>query len=66
MTQFDEAAAVLPSKSGLGGQKAIGGRWTAEACYAYKGQGYMWQNDYANAKVELAKVINSGKYELWD
>lgn len=66
MTQFDEAATVLPSKSGLGGQKAIGGRWTAEACFAYKGQGYMWQNDYANAKVELAKVINSGKYELWE
>lgn len=66
MQQFDEAAVALPSKSGLGGQKAIGGRWTAEACYAYKAQGYMWQNDYANAKVELAKVINSGKYDLWN
>lgn len=65
MTQFEEAAGVLPSKTGLGGQRAIGGRWSAEACYAYKAQGYMWQNDYANAKVELAKVINSGKYELW-
>lgn len=65
MQQFDEAAAALPSKAGLGGQKAIGGRWTAEACYAYKAQGYMWRNDYANAKTELAKVINSGKYDLW-
>ena len=35
MQQFDEAAEVLPSKSGLGGQRAIGGRWTAEACYAF-------------------------------
>ena len=65
MQQFDEAQAVLPSKSGLGGQKAIGGRWTKEACYAYMAQGYMWRNDYENAKIELAKVINSGKYELW-
>lgn len=65
MKQFDEAAADLPSKSGLGGQRAIGGRWTAETCYAFKGQGYMWQSDYENAKTELAKVINSNKYELW-
>lgn len=65
MGQFEEAASVLPSKSGLGGQAAIGGRWTKEACYAFKGKGYMWQNDYENAKTELAKVINSGKYELW-
>lgn len=65
MQQFDEAAEVLPSKAALGGQAAIGGRWTKEACYAYKGKGYMWQNDYANAKVELAKVIDSGKYDLW-
>ncbi|MDR2920445.1 MAG: RagB/SusD family nutrient uptake outer membrane protein [Tannerella sp.] len=65
MQQFDEAAADLPSKGGLGGQRQIGGRWTADACYAYKGQGYMWQNDYEKAKIELAKVINSGKYALW-
>lgn len=65
MNQFDEAAAALPSKAALGGQKEIGGRWTAEACYAYKAQGYMWRNDYARAKSELEKVINSGKYELW-
>lgn len=65
MNQFEEAASVLPSKSGLGGQSAIGGRWSKEACYAYKGKGYMWQNKYKEAKGELAKVINSGKYELW-
>lgn len=64
--QFEEAAAALPSKGGLGGQRAIGGRWTAEAARAFKGQAYLWQGDYANAKVELAKVINSGKYELWN
>lgn len=65
MSQFDEAAADLPSKSGLGGARALDGRWTAEACYAYKGQGYMWQNKYDEAKVELAKVISSKKYALW-
>lgn len=63
--QYEEAAEDLPSKNGIGGQAAIGGRWTKEAAYAYIGQGYMWQNDYANAKVWLAKVINSGKYALW-
>lgn len=65
MQQFTEAADDLPTKNGLGGQAAIGGRWTKEACYAYKGKGYMWQNDYENAKTELAKVISSGKYALW-
>lgn len=63
--EFEAAAELLPTKSGLGGQAAIGGRWTKEACYAFKGKAYMWQNDYANAKVELARVINSGKYALW-
>ena len=63
--QYEEAAADLPSKSGLGGQSAIGGRWTKEAAYAYIGEGYMWQNDYKNAKVWLEKVINSNKYALW-
>lgn len=65
MQQFEEAATDLPSKSGLGTQRAIGGRWTAEACYAYMGQGYMWQNDYTNAKIWLSRVISSGKYALW-
>lgn len=63
--EFEAAAELLPSKSGLGGQKAIGGRWTKETCYAFKGKAYMWQNDYEKAKVELARVINSGKYALW-
>ncbi len=65
MGQFDEAAELLPSKGSAGGQAAIGGRWTKETCWAFKGKGYMWQNKYAEAKVELAKVINTGYYSLW-
>lgn len=63
--EFEAAAVLLPTKSGLGGQKAIGGRWSKEAAIAFKAKAYMWQNDYKNAKVELARVINSGKYALW-
>lgn len=65
MQQFEEAITDLPSKNGLGGQKAIGGRWTKEAAEAFMGKGYLWQGDYANAKKYLAEVIKSGKYQLW-
>jgi len=65
LKQYEEAAEALPTKAALGGQAAIGGRWTKEAAYAYIGEGYMWQNDYKNAKVWLAKVIDSNKYALW-
>lgn len=65
MEQFEEAITDLPTKSGLGGQKAIGGRWTKEAAEAFMGKGYIWQNDFVNAKKYLAEVIKSHKYELW-
>ncbi|MGQ8334996.1 RagB/SusD family nutrient uptake outer membrane protein [Sunxiuqinia sp. A32] len=66
MNEYEEAAKGLPSKSGLGGQQAIGGRFTAEACYGFMGKGYAWQGDWDNAKKYLAMVINSGKYALWN
>lgn len=76
---FDEAAAVLPSKSGLGDQVNIGGRWTREAALAYKAKAMVWQATgipgqniagnsakYAEAKTILKNIIDGGKYELWD
>lgn len=60
------AAEVLPSKAGKDGQKAIGGRLTKEACYAYLGRAKLWQKDYAGAANYLGKVISSNLYDLLD
>jgi len=61
---FTEAAAVLPSKSGKNGQKAIGGRWTKEACIGFLAKAQLAQKKYAEASANLKKVIDSGLYEL--
>jgi len=63
--ELTEAAAGLPSKSGLGGQKSIGGRLTKEACYAILGKAQLWQEKYAEAANTLYNnVISTGKYAL--
>lgn len=54
----------LPSKAGLGGQAAIGGRITTEAVYGFLGKAYLWKGDYSNAAQYLYKVIASNKYAL--
>ena len=61
---FTAAAAALPSKSGLGGQKAIGGRWTKEAALGYLAKAQLYQGKYADAVTNLNTVIGSGKYAL--
>ena len=62
--ELEEAAAALPSKSGVDGQKAIGGRLTREACLAYKGKAQLWQGNYSAASQTLSQVIGSGLYAL--
>lgn len=63
--ELSEAAAALPSKSGLGGQVAIGGRLTKEAAFAYLGKAQLWQKKYDEAASTLYNnVIATGKYEL--
>lgn len=63
--ELTEAAEQLPSKSGLGDQKTIGGRLTREACYAYLGKAQLWQKKYNDAAQTLYnKVIATGKYAL--
>ena len=63
---FTEAAAVLPSKAGKNGQKAIGGRWTKEACIGFLAKAQLAQKKYAEASANLKKVIDSGLYDLLD
>ena len=66
-SELTEAAEDLPSKSGLGGQSAIGGRLTKEAAYAYLGRAQLWQGNYSDAATTLYnKVISTGKYALND
>ena len=64
--ELAEVAEKLPSKSGLGGQAAIGGHLTKEAVYAYLGKAYLWNGEYENAATYLDKVISSQKYALLD
>ena len=65
--ELTTAAQDLPTKSGLGGQSAIGGRITREAAYAYLGRAQLWQGNYSDAATTLYdKVISTGKYALYD
>lgn len=64
--ELTEAAEMLPSKSGLGGQAEIGGRMTREAAYAYLGKAQLWEKKYDEAAQTLYnKVIATGKYALY-
>jgi hypothetical protein len=64
-TELAEAAEALPSKVGVNGQAAIGGRLTKEAAYAYLGKAYLWQKNYIEAaKVLYNKVIATNLYAL--
>lgn len=65
-SELNAAAEALPTKTGLGGQAAIGGRMTREAAYAYLGKAQLWQKKYNEAAQTLYnKVIATGKYALY-
>lgn len=65
--ELSEVAEGLPSKNGLIGQEAIGGRLTKEAVYAYLGKAYLWQKKYNEAAQTLYnKVIANNLYALVD
>jgi len=65
--ELSEAALGLPSKKGLDGQAAIGGRLTKEAAYAYLGKAYLWEKKYSEAASTLyTKVISTNLYALVD
>lgn len=59
-----DAIQVLPSKSGVNDQSLL--RVSKEAAEVYLGNAYLWQKKYADAAKEYEKVIDSGKYKLWD
>lgn len=63
IAQFDKAASMLPSKSGLNDKK-LAVRPTKEAALAFKGKVQLFKGDYAGAKTSLKSVISSGKYAL--
>ena len=63
IAQFDKAASMLPSKSGLNDKK-LAVRPTKEAALAFKGKAQLFAGDYAGAKASLKQVISSGKYDL--
>ena len=66
-SQFEEAASVLPSKSGIDGQAEIGGRLTKEATYAYLGKAQLLQGKNSEAATTLkTKVIDTNLYGLID
>ena len=61
--EFTEAAAYLPSRSSASDKNgAI--RLTKEAALALAGKAQVQAGDYAGAKANLKKVIDSGKYAL--
>lgn len=63
-SSLDQAINLLPEKSSIGGQKAIGGRVTKHSAYALLGKGKLIRGDYAGAINALEKIIGSGKYAL--
>jgi hypothetical protein len=64
-SELKAAAPDLPTKSGVDGQKAIGGRLTKEAAFAYLGKAQLWQAKYSEAASTLySNVIATNKYEL--
>jgi hypothetical protein len=64
-SELQDAAEALPTKSGIDGQSAIGGRITREAAYAYLGKAQLWQGKYNEAANTLYnKVIATNKYDL--
>lgn len=64
ITSLKEAvdANVLPSKSGVNDKTQV--RVTQEFAWALKGKCEVFAGKYADAKVSLKKVIDSGKYDL--
>lgn len=61
---FQKAAELLPSKSGLGGQRTIGARVTKEAALAFMGKAYLYAGNKSAAAAALKQVIDGGKYKL--
>lgn len=63
ISELEEAAPYLPSKSGVN-DPDMTVRYTKEFAYALKGKIEVFKGDYAAAKKSLKEVIKSGLYEL--
>ena len=65
-SSLQKASEILPAKSGLGGQKAIGARVSKQAALAYMGKAYLYAGNKTAAASALKQVIDSKAYELID
>jgi tetratricopeptide (TPR) repeat protein len=64
---YTQILADLNDATNLPADQADGrGRATAGAAHALLAKVYLTRKDYDNTIAECEKVINSGKYELWD
>lgn len=62
VSEFKLASENLPVKPQVSQEKW---RWTKGAVYSYISYLYMFEGDYANAKIWAKKVIDLGVYELY-
>lgn len=63
ISELDDAAKDLPSR-GSKNNKEMAVRLSKEAAWAFEGKAQMQAEKYADAKVTLKKVIDSGMFEL--
>ena len=61
---FEKAASLLPSKGGLGKQRAVGARITKEAALAFMGKAHLYAGNKSAAASALKQVIDSHAYSL--
>lgn len=65
-SSLQKASEILPAKSGLGGQKAIGARVSKQTALAYLGKANLYAGNKTAAAAALKQVIDSKAYKLID
>ena len=65
-SSLQKASEILPAKSGLGGQKAIGARVSKQTALAFLGKAYLYAGNKTAAAAALKQVIDSKAYKLID
>jgi len=63
-SSLQKAAEILPAKSGLGGQRAIGARVSRQAALAFLGKAFLYAGNKTAAAAALKQVMDSKAYKL--
>jgi len=63
-SSLQKAAEILPAKSGLGGQRAIGARVSRQAALAFLGKAFLYAGNKTAAASALKQVMDSKAYKL--